>query len=218
MILSERRTQQGLLVTVCDRDVLGETFEDGEVSLTVTDANGATDTTTRTVNVGGPVRDGDAETLTGDTADSVVTLSLANNASTDFDVTGISVEATGNSTQLREPCYTLGGGYEAREVMIDQNFSNGFTDPNDGYAAQFEIDLIGCLSDGFTHGNKINETSASDWNTPVVPAGQNTSVLLVEFQDGFDNPVSMAGEEVTVTVTVEYADGTTDTETFTYTL
>ncbi|WP_257298585.1 PKD domain-containing protein [Haloarchaeobius sp. FL176] len=188
------------------------------VSLTVTDANGATDTTTRTVNVGGPVRDGDAETLTGGTADSVVTLSLANNASTDFDVTGISVEATGNSTQLREPCYTLGGGYEAREVMIDQNFSNGFTDPNDGYAAQFEIDLIGCLSDGFTHGNKINETSASDWNTPVVPAGQNTSVLLVEFQDGFDNPVSMAGEEVTVTVTVEYADGTTDTETFTYTL
>jgi hypothetical protein len=36
MILTERDTDQGLLVTVCDRDVLGETFADGEVSLTVT--------------------------------------------------------------------------------------------------------------------------------------------------------------------------------------
>lgn len=37
MILTERDTDQGLLVTVCDRDVLGETFEDGQVSLTVTE-------------------------------------------------------------------------------------------------------------------------------------------------------------------------------------
>jgi len=37
MILSERHTDQGLLVTVCDADVLGETFEDGDISLTVTE-------------------------------------------------------------------------------------------------------------------------------------------------------------------------------------
>ncbi|MFB6110478.1 MAG: DUF424 domain-containing protein [Halodesulfurarchaeum sp.] len=37
MILSERRTDRGLLVTVCDPDVLGETFEDGSVSLSVTE-------------------------------------------------------------------------------------------------------------------------------------------------------------------------------------
>jgi hypothetical protein len=37
MILTERDTDQGLLVTVCDQDILGETFEDGEVSLTVTE-------------------------------------------------------------------------------------------------------------------------------------------------------------------------------------
>lgn len=37
MIRTERQTDQGLLVTVCDGDVLGETFEDGEVSLTVTE-------------------------------------------------------------------------------------------------------------------------------------------------------------------------------------
>lgn len=37
MIVSERQTDQGLLVTVCDPDVLGETFEDGDVSLTVTE-------------------------------------------------------------------------------------------------------------------------------------------------------------------------------------
>ncbi|MFB6082097.1 MAG: DUF424 domain-containing protein [Halanaeroarchaeum sp.] len=37
MIVTERRTDQGLLVTVCDADVLGETFEDGDVSLTVTE-------------------------------------------------------------------------------------------------------------------------------------------------------------------------------------
>ena len=35
MILTERRTEQGLLVSVCDPDVVGETFENGAVSLTV---------------------------------------------------------------------------------------------------------------------------------------------------------------------------------------
>ena len=37
MILKERRTDEGLLVAVCDDDVLGETFEDDGVSLTVTE-------------------------------------------------------------------------------------------------------------------------------------------------------------------------------------
>jgi hypothetical protein len=37
MILSERSTDQGLLVTACDPDVIGETFEDGDVSLEVTE-------------------------------------------------------------------------------------------------------------------------------------------------------------------------------------
>ncbi|WP_433626747.1 DUF424 domain-containing protein [Halomicrococcus sp. NG-SE-24] len=37
MILRERETEEGLLVAVCDDDVLGETFENGEVSLTVTE-------------------------------------------------------------------------------------------------------------------------------------------------------------------------------------
>lgn len=37
MIVSERETDQGLLVTACDPDVLGETFEEGEVSLSVTE-------------------------------------------------------------------------------------------------------------------------------------------------------------------------------------
>ncbi|WP_254841391.1 DUF424 domain-containing protein [Natronomonas marina] len=35
MLLCERSTQEGLLVSVCDADVLGDTFENGEVSLTV---------------------------------------------------------------------------------------------------------------------------------------------------------------------------------------
>ncbi|MFD1513881.1 DUF424 domain-containing protein [Halomarina rubra] len=35
MLLTERETNEGLLVSVCDRDVLGETFEAGEFSLTV---------------------------------------------------------------------------------------------------------------------------------------------------------------------------------------
>ncbi|MDS0259896.1 DUF424 domain-containing protein [Haloarcula sp. S1CR25-12] len=37
MILNERDTDEGLLVSVCDPDVVGETFEDGPVSLTVTE-------------------------------------------------------------------------------------------------------------------------------------------------------------------------------------
>lgn len=35
MILTERRTDRGLLVTVCDPDVLGETYENGDVEFTV---------------------------------------------------------------------------------------------------------------------------------------------------------------------------------------
>jgi hypothetical protein len=35
MILTERQTDRGLLVTVCDPDVLGETFENGDVEFTV---------------------------------------------------------------------------------------------------------------------------------------------------------------------------------------
>ncbi|QCC58717.1 DUF424 family protein [Natrinema thermotolerans] len=37
MIVNERDTQEGLLVSVCDEDVLGETFEEGDLSLTVTE-------------------------------------------------------------------------------------------------------------------------------------------------------------------------------------
>lgn len=37
LIVKERETAEGLLVAVCDCDVLGETFEAGEVSLTVTE-------------------------------------------------------------------------------------------------------------------------------------------------------------------------------------
>ncbi|WP_336342919.1 DUF424 domain-containing protein [Halalkalicoccus ordinarius] len=37
MIVTEHETPKGLLVAVCDADVLGETFENGELSLTVTE-------------------------------------------------------------------------------------------------------------------------------------------------------------------------------------
>lgn len=37
MIVNERETPEGLLVSVCDGDLLGETFEDGDISLTVTE-------------------------------------------------------------------------------------------------------------------------------------------------------------------------------------
>ena len=35
MILNERETPEGLLVAVCDSDILGETFGNGDISLTV---------------------------------------------------------------------------------------------------------------------------------------------------------------------------------------
>ncbi len=37
MLVKERETEEGLLVAVCDSEILGETFEEGEVSLTVTE-------------------------------------------------------------------------------------------------------------------------------------------------------------------------------------
>ncbi|GGJ05656.1 hypothetical protein GCM10008995_14340 [Halobellus salinus] len=38
MLLRERQTAEGLLVSVCDAACLGETYEEGEVSLNVTEA------------------------------------------------------------------------------------------------------------------------------------------------------------------------------------
>jgi hypothetical protein len=37
ILVSERETSEGLLVAACDAAVLGETFEDGELSLSVTE-------------------------------------------------------------------------------------------------------------------------------------------------------------------------------------
>ncbi|MFB6194865.1 MAG: DUF424 domain-containing protein [Haloplanus sp.] len=37
MLIRERDTPEGLLVAVCDEECLGETYEEGEVSLTVTE-------------------------------------------------------------------------------------------------------------------------------------------------------------------------------------
>ncbi len=37
MLVTERETPEGLLVAVCDRAILGETFESGDFSLTVTE-------------------------------------------------------------------------------------------------------------------------------------------------------------------------------------
>lgn len=37
MIVNERETPKGLLVSVCDRDLMGETFENGKFTLTVSE-------------------------------------------------------------------------------------------------------------------------------------------------------------------------------------
>ncbi|WP_195837652.1 MULTISPECIES: DUF424 domain-containing protein [unclassified Halorhabdus] len=37
MLVSERETEDGLLVAVCDADILGETFTEGDLSLSVTE-------------------------------------------------------------------------------------------------------------------------------------------------------------------------------------
>ncbi|AGB14986.1 hypothetical protein Halru_0342 [Halovivax ruber XH-70] len=37
VVCTKRETPEGTLVAVCDADILGETFEDGAVSLTVTE-------------------------------------------------------------------------------------------------------------------------------------------------------------------------------------
>jgi|TARA_A100001037_G_C15153949_1_gene642099 hypothetical protein len=38
MILKERMTDQGLLVSLCDGEVIGKTFKEGKISLTVTES------------------------------------------------------------------------------------------------------------------------------------------------------------------------------------
>ena len=38
LVLSERDTDRGLLITLCDADALGERFENGDLSLAVTES------------------------------------------------------------------------------------------------------------------------------------------------------------------------------------
>lgn len=38
MILKERMTSQGLFVSLCDSEIMGKTFKEGEISLTVTES------------------------------------------------------------------------------------------------------------------------------------------------------------------------------------
>ncbi|KPN30305.1 hypothetical protein SY89_01032 [Halolamina pelagica] len=38
MLLRERETERGLLVSVCDADLVGQTFENGQVSITVSES------------------------------------------------------------------------------------------------------------------------------------------------------------------------------------
>ena len=38
MILKERMTDQGLFVSLCDSEIMGKTFKEGEISLTVTES------------------------------------------------------------------------------------------------------------------------------------------------------------------------------------
>ncbi len=38
IVLTERETEEGLLVSACDADVMGKTFENGDISLTVEEA------------------------------------------------------------------------------------------------------------------------------------------------------------------------------------
>jgi hypothetical protein len=37
LLVTERETEEGLLVAVCDADILGETFTEGDLSLSVTE-------------------------------------------------------------------------------------------------------------------------------------------------------------------------------------
>ncbi len=38
ILLTERRTDRGLMVTACDAEALGETYEEGELSITVNES------------------------------------------------------------------------------------------------------------------------------------------------------------------------------------
>ena len=64
MLLRERQTSDGLLVSVCDPECLGETYSEGEIELDVTEA----------FYGGEQARDADAETV----VDSLTRASVAN--------------------------------------------------------------------------------------------------------------------------------------------
>jgi hypothetical protein len=51
ILLTERETDEGTLVAVCDADVVGETFENGDVSLTVEESFYGSEAAERDVSV-----------------------------------------------------------------------------------------------------------------------------------------------------------------------
>ncbi|KTG10004.1 hypothetical protein AUR64_10390 [Haloprofundus marisrubri] len=173
-----------------------------DVTLTITDDQGATDTITKRVSVSGVVYEGDAEAVDhdGDGDDGGVEFSLTNQFDADtHDVDDDEVELTEMLVDPDSPALDEldeGSGSYGSEIIVDADERDGYVD----YDRGVDVAAGGLVVDfddprGDVSGTDVIGTGAN----PELSSGSSATVVLSEFQ----NVADVTGEPISVTVRYE---------------
>ena len=147
---------------------------------------------------------GSASTSSPANDNSGVVFTLENSAGQGLDITSITVESTTDSSTEGFTEGNGGDGRYNREAFFNVDGSpDAQDDPADGYVEE------GARID-------IGQTESLD-NIAQLSDGDTTDVYLYQFVNNGGNSQDLSGDDVTVTVGYELADGTTGTYTFTFT-
>ncbi|AGN02890.1 hypothetical protein L593_14780 [Salinarchaeum sp. Harcht-Bsk1] len=163
------------------------------VSLTVTDDDGATDTVNKTISSGGGISFG--QTSTWSTYESVVQQDLSSIRNDEVTIVSVKVNDTPNRVSQLDGTRL---GYPEVE-LYDNNGQVGFADAPSGYTLPADMSL------------------AADGSTAPFPSSSSLTLYLTEFQNNGGNPRNMQGESITITLTYR-VNGLTYTSTQTVTV
>ncbi|WP_435154771.1 PKD domain-containing protein [Haladaptatus sp. DFWS20] len=158
-----------------------------DVTLTVTDDDGATDTVSKQLSVSGLEYANEARALKGSKngKESIVAFNVTNTASESITIQSVAVTAPNPATQLRGDD-VFGNFYDAPEVSVSGTRNGYARRTPGGYDLDSEIEL---------RNNGRNRYA-------TIQSGTEARVYLIEFQKQNDKPVDISVETITVTVSV----------------
>ncbi|MFW5924314.1 MAG: PKD domain-containing protein [archaeon] len=168
------------------------------VNLTVTDNDGNTDTETKTVTSGGGIQFGETTTWLSDETD--VEQELTSIRNDDVTIVNVKVNNTpGRVSELDE------SGTDSYDYEVEF-WESGLFASRTGYA-------------GTPRGYSLpaNISVSSDGSTPILESNKTQYLYLAQFLNSGGQPVTMSGEELTITITY-IANGETYTTSETVTV